>query len=39
MRYELMYYELKQRNFNSKKTLDKFLKTLTQEQKLRVLKK
>lgn len=37
--YELIYYELKQKNFRSKKTLDRFLRTLTEDQKLRVLKK
>lgn len=39
MKYELLYYELKERKFNSKETLLKFLNTLTEDQKLRILKK
>lgn len=39
MRYELLYYELKEKKFNSRKALDKFLNTLTCDQKLRVIRK
>lgn len=39
MRYELLYYELKEKKFNSRKTLEKFLNTLTVDQKLRILRK
>jgi len=39
MRYELLYYELKKKNFNSIKTLERFLNTLTEDQKLRVMRK
>jgi hypothetical protein len=39
MRYELLYYELKEKKFNSKKTLEKFLNTLAEDQKLRLIRK
>ena len=39
MRYELLYYELKEKKFNSETTLKKFLNKLTDDQKLRLIKK
>lgn len=39
MKYELLYYELKQKHFTKKETLQKFLNTLTQDQILRLLKR
>lgn len=39
MRYELLFYELKQKKFNSIKTLNNFIKNLLPEQQLRILRK